>query len=130
MHASVVVGADGAGSPVRAALGIGSATHAYEHPLVILFAPAPDANPRKHVKAYMGPPGMAFVIPRLGDQVKVGLPVGTEEIRVWKGASAAELRARVAARAPALDTAYLRKLLSTWMRPNTSWGSSPARFAS
>ncbi len=103
VHASVVVGADGAGSPVRAALGIGSATHAYEHPLVILFAPAPDANPRKHVKAYMGPPGMAFVIPRLGDQVKVGLPVRKEEIGFWKGASAEELRARVAARAPALD---------------------------
>lgn len=103
VHAHVVVGADGAGSPVRAALGIGSETYAYEHPLVILFAPAPEANPRKHVKAFMGPPGMAFVIPRLGDRVKVGLPVGKDEIRFWKQASAEELRARIAERAPALD---------------------------
>ena len=103
VEAHVVVGADGAGSAVRGALEIGVESYAYRHPLVILFAPAPEPNPRKHVAAYMGPRGMAFVIPRMGERVKVGLPVGKDEIGFWRRASADELRARIAERAPALD---------------------------
>ena len=96
IKAHLVVGADGTNSVVRSAVGIASDEYVYDHPFVTLFGPKPEPNPRRYIIMYVGLKGIVVVIPRMGHQVKVGLPIRSEDIPFWKR-STSEQRAQVLA---------------------------------
>ena len=96
IKAHLVIGADGTNSAVRTAAGIGSDEYFYDHPFVTLFGPKLEPNPRNYIIFYSGLRGIVVIIPRMGDQVKVGLPIKAQDIPVWKR-STIEERAQILA---------------------------------
>ncbi len=91
----VVIGADGANSIVRSTLQFNALEHQYQHPLVALFGTRPpELKPADYFFRYAGRTGMLVIQQRLGNQIKVTLPVGAEGIAWWKKSTGAE-RAQV-----------------------------------
>ncbi len=82
---SLVVGADGAYSTVRAALGFTADEFQYTHPMVALFGPRPAAlQPQDYFFRYGSAQGMLVIQQRMGNEIKVTLPVGAEGSAWWK----------------------------------------------
>ncbi|RMF96230.1 MAG: hypothetical protein D6727_08930, partial [Gammaproteobacteria bacterium] len=102
LRAQLIVAADGRQSGLRRAAGLDAELHRYQNPLLILFAPRTFADPRNEVRAYFGPRAIISVIPRCGDQWKIGWPVASEELPAWRQAGEAELGERLAALVPEL----------------------------
>lgn len=124
----LVVGADGRTSRVREVLGFEAQTHEYDNPLVVLFAPRPEPDPRNYVTTFMGPRGTCTRVPRTGDFWKIGLPIRKDDIAFWKTATPKMRKAAIVARAPQLENIeaevagfYPVKLLNTsaWAHGNT-----------
>lgn len=124
----MVVGADGRGSRVRDVMGFDATVHEYDNPLVVLFGPRADHDPRNLVTTYMGPQGSIAQIPRAFGAWKIGLPIRKNDIAFWKTATPKMRKAAMVARAPQLEGIdadvggfYPVKLLNTsqWARGNT-----------
>ncbi|MGI9343175.1 MAG: FAD-dependent oxidoreductase [Gammaproteobacteria bacterium] len=95
--------ADGRSSRTRKALDIETRVHNYENPLLVLFAARTFADPRNDVHVYLTSRGVVSVVPRTGDEWKIGFPVPRTELDEWTNLSAAELSRRLSAIVPALD---------------------------
>jgi len=124
----MVVGADGKPSKVRETLGFSCNSHEYEHPLVILFGPRTERDPRNEVISFIGPKGTMGRIPRMGNKWKIGVPIHKRDIAWWKNSNADNRRAIIADRAPPIKDMktivggfYPITLLNTteWVRGNT-----------
>ncbi len=99
----LVVGADGAGSLVRSALGIRTFEHPYKHPMVALFGPRPPRlKPEDYFFRYSGESGVLVIQQRMDGSVKVTLPVGEEGIPWWKKSTREERAVVLAKRADVL----------------------------
>jgi 2-polyprenyl-6-methoxyphenol hydroxylase-like FAD-dependent oxidoreductase len=98
----LVVAADGVSSRLRAMASIDHDETHYEHPLVTLFGPSPEENPRSDFLVYAGRGGLLVVAPRLGGEVKIGFPVEAAELPRWRRSTAADRRSMLAERVSAL----------------------------
>jgi 2-polyprenyl-6-methoxyphenol hydroxylase-like FAD-dependent oxidoreductase len=103
VQAKCIAVADGRTSRGRKALGIEASTHHYDNPLLILFAPRVFADPRSDVHVYLTNAGIVSVVPRNGDQWKIGFPVNRDALSDWTKATPNELSRRLSALVPALD---------------------------
>lgn len=103
VEADLVVGADGASSPVREALGIEVERHEYPESLVIVHAPRPSWLEPDVGWVMFHPRGDVLVVPTtpLG-RSRIAIFTGEEETRDWLVASAEEMRQRLAERCEAL----------------------------
>ncbi len=128
LRPKVLIGADGRGSAVRKAMGIGAQVHDYENPLVILIGPRLWQDERNDVQAYLGSNGNVTLIPRTGQHWKIGRRIDKSEIAWWKGSSVADRAAFLTQAVPALEGIkteiagfYPIKMLNaeTWVTGNT-----------
>jgi len=92
--------ADGRSSRGRKALGIDAETHAYQNPLLTLFAPRTFDDPRNDVHVFLTPGGIVSVIPRIHGEWKIGFPLSRESLQEW---THAELARRMTELVPFLD---------------------------
>jgi 2-polyprenyl-6-methoxyphenol hydroxylase-like FAD-dependent oxidoreductase len=82
---ALVIGADGAYSAVREALGFTAYEYQYTHPMVALFGQRPAAlEPEDYFFRYGGAHGMLVIQQRMDGQIKVTLPIGAEGTAWWK----------------------------------------------
>ncbi len=100
LSARLIVAADGRQSSLRRAAGLAAELHRYQNPLLLLFAPRTFADPRNEVRVYFAPHAIISVIPRCGNQWKIGWPVVSDELPAWRQAGEAELGERLAALVP------------------------------
>lgn len=84
VQAKLIIGADGRASRVRQVFGFESETFSYENPLVVLFAPRADHDPRKDLHAYMTGSGVISFVPRNGNVWKIGFPIAKSELSRWR----------------------------------------------
>ncbi|MDJ0929383.1 MAG: NAD(P)/FAD-dependent oxidoreductase [Gammaproteobacteria bacterium] len=103
ISASLVVAADGRQSRLRRGAGIDASTYQYRNPLPVFFAPRTFDDPRNDVRAYLTDHGVISVIPRNGDQWKIGWPVPPDELAFWRTADTAALSQRISAMVPELE---------------------------
>jgi 2-polyprenyl-6-methoxyphenol hydroxylase-like FAD-dependent oxidoreductase len=100
----VVVAADGANSPVRAALHFTALEYQYKHPLIALFGRRPaELKPDDYFFRYAGPSGMLMMQQRMDNQIKLTLPIGPEGIAWWKKSTSAERAQLLSERAHVLS---------------------------
>lgn len=103
VEADLVVGADGASSPVREALGIEVERHEYPESLVIVHAPRPSWLEPDAGWVMFHPKGGVLIVPTtpLG-RSRIAIFTGHEQTRDWLVANAEEMRERLAERCKAL----------------------------
>ena len=100
VQARLIVGADGRASRVRQDFGLESETFAYENPLVVLFAPRLDQDPRNDLHVYMTKSGVISFVPRGQDAWKIGFPIAKSDLARWRKSSASERSDWIASLAP------------------------------
>ena len=93
----LTIAADGRGSRARTALGLQVQKFSYEDPLVIMFAPRTESDPRNEVNTYLGPGVSVSRIPRIKEHWKVGFNITKEDVSFWRKSSA-DQRAEILAR--------------------------------
>ena len=99
IEADLVVGADGASSPVRAALGIEVERHEYPESLVIVHAPWPDWLAPDTGWVMFHPDGGVLIVPTTPPgRARLAIYTGPEETRDWLTASAEGMRERLGRR--------------------------------
>lgn len=104
IRASVVVGSDGAQSPLRTALKFTSDDYVYRHPMVALFGPRPAGlYPLDYFFRYSSASGVLVIQQRMDGSIKVTLPIGEEGIPWWRKSTASERSAALAKRAGVLE---------------------------
>jgi 2-polyprenyl-6-methoxyphenol hydroxylase-like FAD-dependent oxidoreductase len=103
VEADLLVGADGASSPVREALGIEVERHEYPESLVVVHAPRPSWLEPDAGWVMFHPDGGVLVVPTtpLG-RSRIAVFTREEETRDWLVAGAEEMRERLAERCGAL----------------------------
>jgi len=102
VRAKLVVAADGRTSRLRRAAGISADSHAYQNPMLTLFAPRTLVDERNEVRAYFSSAGIISVIPRMAGSWKIGFPVPPAQLPRWRRAGTVELGARLAEWVPEL----------------------------
>lgn len=102
VRARLVAVADGRQSRARRALGIETVQHHYANPLLVLFTPRNFDDSRNDVHAFFSAGGVVSVVPRMGEQWKIGLPIPAAEFASWKQAGRDELEHRLTAWVPLL----------------------------
>jgi len=110
-NARLVVGADGAESLTRAALGIPlQDVHEYENWIVVLHSPTPWWLKRDYGWTLLHPEGTVWLLPTTPvGRHRVVLTVRRGEAREWMALSEAEIRDRLAQRHPGLGELELNK---------------------
>lgn len=99
----LVVGADGSASVVRSTMQFTAQVHQYVHPMVAMFGPRPgDLQPPNYFFRYAGKSGVLVIQQRMGEEIKVTLPVGDEGVVWWKKSTKAERAAILGERAKIL----------------------------
>jgi 2-polyprenyl-6-methoxyphenol hydroxylase-like FAD-dependent oxidoreductase len=111
VRASLVVGADGAGSLVRRALGIQSEVHRYRHGYLIALLPRPEGM-RGEARYYVGCGELLGLFPAPGDRVVALSMVETNPVDSLRTQGLSAFKSRVAA----IDAAMAKPLESL-----TSW---------
>jgi len=95
--------ADGRASLNRKALGIEARIHNYENPLLVLFAPRTFDDGRNDVHIFFTSAGVISVVPRTGDQWKIGFPLARAQMSNWADSTPEELGWRLTKIVPVLD---------------------------
>jgi len=90
VQAKLIVGADGRASKVRQSFGFEYETFAYENPLVVLFAPRKDRDPRKDLHVYITESGVISFVPRGQDAWKIGFPIAKSDLPRWRNSTPSE----------------------------------------
>ncbi|MGO9103032.1 MAG: FAD-dependent oxidoreductase [Mycobacterium sp.] len=110
-NARLVVGADGAESLTRTALGIPlEDVHEYENWIVVLHSPTPSWLKRDYGWTLLHPEGTVWLLPTTPvGRHRVVLVVRRGEAREWMALSEAEIRDRLAQRHPGLGELELNK---------------------
>lgn len=103
VNAGCIAIADGRSSRGRNALGIDARIHNYENPLLTLFARRTFDDPRNDVHVFLTSAGIISIIPRTGDDWKIGFPLARDAIGDWQKADTNELGRRLTEMVPALD---------------------------
>ena len=103
VNARCVVIADGRASLNRKALDIPARIHNYENPLLVLFAERTFDDPRNDAHIFLTSSGVISVVPRNGNQWKIGFPLSRERLGDWTDASPEELGRRLTQIVPVLD---------------------------
>ena len=103
IRAQVLVGADGRKSRVRDLFDAGLTEHAYERPIVVLFAANEAPDPANPLIASFSDEGIVAVIPRTGAGLKIGIGATPKDVAAWRRASEEELCRRVRTLAPYLE---------------------------
>ncbi len=99
---TLLVGADGTGSSVRAQLGIQARRHRYQFPIAVLYGrPAEQAQDRT-LDVYLCRERMLSIIPRTGGWTKIGFPIDMTELPQWRDSASSELNALIQRWCPAL----------------------------
>jgi monooxygenase len=111
VQASLVVGADGAGSLVRRALGIRAEVHRYRHSYLSALLPRPEGM-RGVARYYVGCGELLGLFPAPGDRVVALYMVETDAVDALKAQGLPAFQSRVAA----IDAAMAKPLESL-----TSW---------
>jgi 6-methylpretetramide 4-monooxygenase len=111
VRANLVVGADGAGSLVRRALGIQSEVHRYRHGYLIALLPRPEGM-RGEARYYVGCGELLGLFPAPGDRVVALSMVETNTVDSLRTQGLSTFKSRVAA----IDAAMAKPLESL-----TSW---------
>ena len=104
----LLIGADGAASGVRRALGIEADTHRYVNPIGVLFGRWGADNPGNDLLVSLGIERIVSAIPRTGGGCKIGLPLRRDELDHWRGLEPEGLKHELRALAPALALEGLR----------------------
>lgn len=109
--ARLVVGADGADSLTRQALGIPLAdVHEYDNWIVVLHSPSPSWLPHDQGWTLLHPEGTVWILPTTPvGRHRVVLTVRRDEARDWMAMDENELREKLAARHPGLAELQLNK---------------------
>ena len=102
VQASLVVGADGATSLVRRALGIQAEAHRYRHGYLITLLPRPEGM-RGEARYYMGRGELLGLFPAPGDRVVTLYMVEAEELEAIKARGLAAVKSRVSEIDAAMD---------------------------
>ncbi len=108
IEAHMIVGADGRASTIRRLYDMPADIYAYENPLVVLFAPVSENDPRHDLHAYLTEKGVVSFVPRMPDHWKIGFPITSSDLVRWKNSSVMERSAWLTAMVPhmaPLDTA-------------------------
>jgi 2-polyprenyl-6-methoxyphenol hydroxylase-like FAD-dependent oxidoreductase len=111
IEARLVVGADGAGSLVRRALGINADVHRYRHGYVIVFLPRPE-DMKSEARYYVGRGEILGLFPAPGDRVVALYMVEAGEVSAFKARGLEVFKKR----AGQIDAAMVKPLESL-----TSW---------
>ena len=102
--APLVVASDGATSNIRAALGVPTFDHPYQHNLVSIFSPYPiELKPKNYFFRYSDPAGHVIIQHRNNGTAKIILAVGEEGTPWWKSATSEQRTEFLARRAPILE---------------------------
>ena len=104
----LLIGADGAASGVRRALGIDAESKRYQHPIGVLFGRWAAGNPDNDLLVSLGSERIVSAIPRTGGGCKIGLPLRRDELDHWRGLEAEGLEQALRTLAPALAIRDLR----------------------
>lgn len=111
IEASLVVGADGAGSLVRRALGVNADVHHYLHGYLIMLLPRPEGM-QGEARYYVGRGELLGLFPAPGERVVALYMVGTDAVGVLQARGLDVFKARLGA----IDAAMAKPLesLTAW----------------
>ena len=95
IRCKMIVGADGRQSRVRQTYGLPFASHRYERSIAVFFAAEQIENQDRFLKVYLGDDVTTSVIPRTGQNCKIGVPVSMDEARSWRAIRDGDLANRL-----------------------------------
>lgn len=103
VRCTLLVGADGTGSSVRARLGIQARRHRYQFPIAVLYGRCTAQPEERTLDVYLCQQRMLSLIPRTGGWTKIGFPIDAAELPHWREGSTEELNAQLRIWCPALE---------------------------
>ena len=98
----MTVVADGRGSRARTALGLDVQKFVYDDPLVVMFAPRTEDDPRNEVNTYLGPGVSVSRIPRINNHWKVGFNIKKDDVPFWRKSSMEQRAEILASKSPCM----------------------------
>ena len=103
INAHCIVIADGRASLNRKALEIPARIHNYENPLLVMFAERTFDDARNDAHIFLTSAGVISVVPRTGNQWKIGFPLAREQLGTWTESTPEQLGRRLTQIVPVLE---------------------------
>jgi len=102
-RATLLVGADGAGSLMRTRLHIETTRHHYQYPIAVLYGKARELPEKRTLDVHLTRDRMVSLIPRVQGGSKIGFPIDASELSHWRSLSSADICATLRAWSSAID---------------------------
>jgi 2-polyprenyl-6-methoxyphenol hydroxylase-like FAD-dependent oxidoreductase len=107
LRCTLLVGADGTASPVRSKLGVRIDRHRYQYPIAVLYGRLMDTPEMRTLDVHLLHERMVSMIPRTGGGTKIGFPIASDELSMWRNQPESVLHNQLQQWCPNLEFEHL-----------------------